>query len=219
MQKGRAARAGPARFTNYSISPRELRYAYSSPSLIRARARAFPAMYTYVQTYTHVAPPRTTVRATSQRINNRDSHIRALDALTNSQLHPKCIRFASDARPGGTKSGERREEDRASSARRSCADARISIAAFLFFRVGLFAEDWAEEGRAEEGVESEDLYDVCLPLAVAFPFFLGSTAPRALNARSKRTVVVADARPLPRQIDIADRKRGESLIARLARRF
>lgn len=81
------------------------------------RVCALPAKYIYYTAVVGAPVPgstpgrRTTgppTPPTSRRINN--SCTRALDALTNSQLHPKCIRFAGDARRGaGGEGGGRRE--------------------------------------------------------------------------------------------------------------
>lgn len=88
---------------------------------------------------------------TSRRINN--SCTRALDALTNSQLHPKCIRFAGDVRrDAGMGKGLRTEPARPPARvflrvpRCSCADIHICAhadlhAARLVFRAGSFAKD------------------------------------------------------------------------------
>ena len=96
------------------------------------------------------APPRTTddraaadaADATSRRINN--SCTRALDALTNSQLHPKCIRFAGDARQD--KGRENTNHPARVFLRVSNAVVRIYVhadlhAAWLVFRAGSFAKN------------------------------------------------------------------------------
>jgi len=198
MQKGRAARAGPARFTNYSISPRELRYAYSSPSLIRARARARVSceIYTRAHTWrsTRRAPPRTTAgRATpSQRINNRDLAYprvrRSNELAAASEMHPFCRRCAAAREEGGGRTARPPRDAVARTRRRT---------RFRFFRAGMFAE---ELGRGK-GLRGEDLYGVRLPLAVGFLFSSGSAAPRAF-ARSERTVVVAEAAAWTRSISL-----------------